>query len=93
MLPDGWEDRLNLIKLIGGAVAGVGLIGAAYLNFGGPVPASRDWVTQYHEGLAERDEIARLLTALDKALVELGPGDTRDALEAQRDALQARLDG
>jgi len=93
MLPDGWEDRLNLIKLIGGAVAGVGLIGAAYINFGGPVPASRDWVTQYHADLAERDEAQRLIIALEKALNELEPGDTRDALEAQRDALQARLDG
>jgi len=92
-MPEWLESKLTLIKLVGGAVAGFAAMLAGWASLGGPVPASRDWVTEYHADLAERDEAQRLLTALDKALVELEPGDTRDALEAQRDALQARLDG
>ena len=93
MMPEWLESKLTLIKLIGGAVAGLAAMLAGWASLGGPVPASRDWVTEYHAELAERDEARRLLIALEKALNELEPGDTRDALEAQRDALQARLDG
>jgi hypothetical protein len=93
MLPDDWAGRLTLIKLIGGAVAGTAAAVAGWASLGGPVPATRGWTEAYHASLAERAEMERLMFALDKALTELEPGDTRDALLAQREALQARLDG
>jgi hypothetical protein len=91
-MPDGWEGRLNLVKLVGGAIAAVVATGTAYVTLGGPVPATRGWTQKYHAELAAREEIRGLITALDKGIAELEPGDTRDALEAQRDALRARLD-
>tara|TARA_R110002153_G_scaffold274298_2_gene448201 strand:+ start:22057 stop:22341 length:285 start_codon:yes stop_codon:yes gene_type:complete len=91
-MPDWIERYAGWIKIVGGAFASVLAIGAGWLALDWPVPATRDWVESEIEMTHEREQNDRLLAALDKALAELGPGDARDAVQAQRDALQAKMD-
>jgi len=74
-MPEWLESKLTLIKLVGGAVAGFAAMLAGWASLGGPVPASRDWVTEYHADLAERDEARLSLAAtLSPTLLHVGRG-------------------